>query len=137
METNLVQKKTKQIKKDLLTEEKSEEYILISYSQAIKKVLSFSGSYTLSRLGAALNAIGNGIILARLSESENAAGSFVTTLTAAVLGTVRNIMLSTGMVIGEQDQKDDTSDQQVSDTLKKKLDFGWSFQFSCHHLTLE
>ena len=118
METNLVQK-TKQIKKDLLTEEKSEEYILISYPQAIKKVLSFSGSYTLSRLGAALNAIGNGIILARLSESENAAGSFVTTLTAAVLGTVRNIMLSTGMVIGEQDQKDDTSYQQVGDTLKK------------------
>jgi multidrug resistance protein, MATE family len=109
---------TKQIKTDLVTEEKSEEYTLISYSQAIKKVLSFSGSYTLSRLGAALNAIGNGIVVARLSESENAAGSFVTTLTAAVLGTVRNTMLSTGMVIGEQDRKDDAF-HQISNTLIK------------------
>lgn len=99
--------------------------IKLSYGQAALDVFSLAGSYAVARLTVSAIILGNGIVFAKLSPAENAAGTFITTFTYSVMGFVRSVMLSTGMVAGEQYGAGEFS--RIGDTVVKSWVLGGGF----------
>jgi Na+-driven multidrug efflux pump len=77
------------------------EIKLISYSEALKEVIEYGGNGAFSKLPTAINIFSAGIIMARLGVTAAASGPFITLISYAATGSLREIISSTGMVVGE------------------------------------